>query len=42
MRQLFSYFKSKGKVVTVINEAPRHEDILGSGSIASRILWLRN
>jgi len=30
----------KGKVVPVLNEAPRHEDVLGDGSIAPRILNL--
>jgi hypothetical protein len=33
------YPKGKGKVVPVLNWAPRHEDVLGSGGIAPRILW---
>jgi hypothetical protein len=32
--------KSKGKVVPVLNQAPRHEDVLGSGGIAPRVLDL--
>jgi hypothetical protein len=30
----------KYKVVRVLNQAPRHEDLLGDGDIASRILDL--
>jgi hypothetical protein len=30
--------KVKGKVVTVLNQAPHHEDVLGSGGIAPRVL----
>jgi hypothetical protein len=30
----------KGKVVPVLNQAPLHEDVLGSGGIASRSLDL--
>jgi hypothetical protein len=30
--------KVKGKVVPVLNQAPRHEDVLGSGGIAPPIL----
>jgi hypothetical protein len=30
----------KDKVVPVLNEAPRHEDVLGSGGIAPHILDL--
>jgi len=26
----------------VLNEAPRHEDVLGSGGIDSRFLWPRH
>jgi hypothetical protein len=32
--------KGKGKDVPVLNLAPRHEDVLGSGDIAPRILDL--
>jgi hypothetical protein len=32
--------KGKGKVVPVLNYAPRHEDVLESGGIAPRILYL--
>jgi hypothetical protein len=32
--------KCKGKVITVLNYAPRHEDLSGSGGIAPRILNL--
>jgi hypothetical protein len=32
--------KVKGKVVPVLNQAPRHEGVLGSGGIAPRILDL--
>jgi hypothetical protein len=30
--------KEKAKVVPVLKYAPRHEDVLGCGGIASRIL----
>jgi len=30
--------EGRGKVVPVFNEAPRHEDVWGSGGIAPRIL----
>jgi hypothetical protein len=32
----------KGKVVPVLNYAPRHEGVLGSGGTAPRILWPRH
>jgi hypothetical protein len=35
----FLWFKGKGKVVPVLNWAPLHEDVLGSGSIVPFILW---
>jgi hypothetical protein len=34
--------EGKGKVVPALNLAPRHEDVLGSGGIAPRILWPRH
>jgi hypothetical protein len=34
--------KRKGKVVPVLNQAPRYEDVLGSGDIAPRILRPRH
>jgi hypothetical protein len=35
-------FKGKGKVVSVLNQAPRHQGVLGSGSIAPLVLWPRH
>jgi hypothetical protein len=35
---LLIFTKGKSKVVPVLNQAPRHEDVLGSGGIAPRIL----
>jgi hypothetical protein len=34
----FVFNKCKDKVVSVLNKAPRHEDVLESGGIAPRIL----
>jgi hypothetical protein len=34
--------KSRGKHVHAFNLAPRHEDVWGSGGIASRIVYLGN
>jgi len=35
-----SYVVHKGKVVPVLTEVPRHEDVLGNGGIASLVLNL--
>jgi hypothetical protein len=40
MRLLLDNYKVKGKVVAVLNEAPRHVGVLGSEGIDPRILDL--